>query len=474
MCRALHVFSPLAVFVLLVTPAVAWADAPLRAAFAAVDITPDVKGKKPVFLAGYGHGRVAKGVHDRLMARGLVIESGGEKIALVAVDLVGLQYPAVQQIRKKLPHYKYVMVSSTHNHEGPDVIGIWGATPLHNGVDPDYIKLVVEQVVKLVRTAEAALLPAEAFYGTAKDESLLGDSRLPKVYDGVLRTVRFNRAGSKKRLGVLVQWNCHPEALGSRNTQVTADFPATTVAELSKRYQCPIAYFSGAVGGLMAPPDGLFKNAKGDVLKEGQFEYAEAYGRAVAKLAEKAIDSAKPIRLAPLRVSAKPIALPLENKLYRAARAAGVLTREARLWTGDAEKLGKKATLSDVFRSTAVVTEVAYLQLGDLHVACIPGELYPELVYGKFQDPVDPAADFPKAPLEPTVMKSLPGEKVLVFGLANDEIGYIIPKRQWDAKAPYCYGRKKSQYGEINSCGSEVAPIIMKALADRVREAGEK
>ncbi|MCH8922158.1 MAG: hypothetical protein IIA67_03285 [Planctomycetes bacterium] len=474
MRKTFQIFSSLSLFILLVTPASVSADAPLRAAFASVDITPDVKGKKPVFLAGYGHGRVAKGVHDPLMARGLVVEAGGEKIALVSVDLVGLQYPAVKQIRAKLPRYKYVMVSSTHNHEGPDVIGLWGVTPLHCGVDPDYIKLVVERVVKLVRAAEAALAPAEAYYGTATDESLLGDSRLPKVYDGVLRTIRFNHAGTDKPLGVLVQWNCHPEAMGSRNTQVTADFPATTIAELTKRYECPIAYFSGAVGGLMAPPDGLLKNAMGDVLKEGQFEYAEAYGGAVADLAVKAIESGKPIRLAPLRVAAKPIALPLENNFYRAARLAGVLNREARLWTGDAEKIGRVATLADFLRRTAVVTEVAYLQLGELHVACLPGELYPELMYGKFQDPVDPGADFPKAPLEPTVMKSLPGEKLLVFGLANDEIGYIIPKRQWDRKSPYCYGRKKSQYGEINSCGPDVAPIIMKALADRVREAGAK
>ena len=40
-----------------------------------VDITPDVKGKRPVFLAGYGHGGVAKGVHDPLMASGLVVEA---------------------------------------------------------------------------------------------------------------------------------------------------------------------------------------------------------------------------------------------------------------------------------------------------------------------------------------------------------------------------------------------------------------
>jgi hypothetical protein len=52
------------------------------------------------------------------------------------------------------------------------------------------------------------------------------------------------------------------------------------------------------------------------------------------------------------------------------------------------------------------------------------------------------------------------------LGLANDEIGYVIPKRQWDYKPPYAYGRKERQYGEINSCSSDAAPILMKCLDD--------
>ena len=28
------------------------------------------------------------------------------------------------------------------------------------------------------------------------------------------------------------------------------------------------------------------------------------------------------------------------------------------------------------------------------------------------------------------------------------ELGYILPKRQWDEKPPFCYGRKSAQYGE--------------------------
>ena len=49
----------------------------------------------------------------------------------------------------------------------------------------------------------------------------------------------------------------------------------------------------------------------------------------------------------------------------------------------------------------------------------------------------------------------------MMIGLANDEIGYIIPKTQWDAKKPYAYGRTKApQYGEENSPGPEVAAAI--------------
>ena len=36
----------------------------------------------------------------------------------------------------------------------------------------------------------------------------------------------------------------------------------------------------------------------------------------------------------------------------------------------------------------------------------------------------------------------------MLIGLANDEVGYIIPKRQWDEKPPFCYGRQKAQYGK--------------------------
>lgn len=439
----------------------------LRIGLDVADITPDVTTERPVWIAGYGWGRRATGVHDPLYARTLVLTDGTRKIAMVSVDLVGLQLPTIEQIRAELPGWDYIVVSSTHNHEGPDTIGIWGKTPLRRGVDEQYLAKVVQTIVQSIQRAEQAFAPAEATYGTAADETLLGDSRKPIVKDGVLRVLRFTSPGESRPIGLLVQWNCHPEALGPRNTLLTADFCATTVARLEQKYQCPVVYFTGAVGGLMAPPDGLFQDASGRVLQEGEFEYAEAYGDAVAGLAAKAIDAAQPIELTPLAASVLPIAIPVDNSLYRAARVLGVINRKGLVWTGDFRQVDKPLAQyrGDRF---AVQSEVACVRLGQLHVASIPGELYPELVYGQFEEPPQAEADFPDAPRERTIAELLPNDRWLLLGLANDEIGYIIPRRQWDRKPPFAYGRSKPQYGEINSCSDQVAPIIMQALEEAV------
>src|SRR6185312_906770 len=98
--------------------------------------------------------------------------------------------------------------------EGPDVIGIWGRGPLHRGVDDTYLDEVVERVTRSVLDAGSRLTPVTAAYGTAEDETLLSDSRLPIVKDGVLRLVKLDDATSGKPAGLIVQWNCHPESLG--------------------------------------------------------------------------------------------------------------------------------------------------------------------------------------------------------------------------------------------------------------------
>lgn len=431
-----------------------------------VDITPKVGGKEKVWLAGYSPGRAATGVHDPIMARCVVLQDGEQRIALVSVDLVGLQFAAVEAIRKRLPDFDYVLVSSTHNHEGPDVIGLWGRTQLHYGVNDAYVDEVVQKTAELVKETAGQLVKDVAVsFGTAEDVTLLKDSREPKVFDAVMRVLVFTKQETGEKIGLLVQWNSHPESLGAENKLITADFPWATVRELKKMYDCPVAYFTGTVGGLMAPPAG-----------PTTFEYAEKHGIEVAKLASKAVEAAAPIDLVPMRVAAERLYVPVSNKLYRLARTMGVLRRPGYVWTGSPHERGEPLGKKNALQTMAIETEVAMLELGDLAVALIPGEIYPELVYGKFQTPADPGADYPEAELEPTVASVVGEKKWMILGMANDEIGYLIPKRQWDEEAPFAYGREKAQYGEVNSCGPEAAGVVMAGLgkcAEEVRAGHE-
>ena len=356
--------------------------AELQVGISEIEVTPSVDADHTVFMAGYGWNRKATGVHDPLYARCTVLSDGKKRIALVSVDVVGLQFPTVERIRSTIPakSFDYVMISSSHNHEGPDTIGIWGANPFRRGVDESYVTSLVEKVAKCIADADKSKTQVTVQYGTATDERLVRDSRQPSVKDATLRLLRFEKqtATGPKTVGLLVQWNSHPEALGPNNTLITADFPYETIRQLKAEYNCPIAYYSGAVGGLMAPPRDQFRGKDGKLLKEGDFAYAEAYGAAVAELAMKANESATPITLEPISIAASRIAIPVKNPLYRAAAVAKVVSRNRVKWMGDFDKANTPIGKDTPRDEMCIQTEVGFLRLGELSVACVPGEIYPD------------------------------------------------------------------------------------------------
>lgn len=115
-------------------------------------------------------------------------------------------------------------------------------------------------------------------------------------------------------------------------------------------------------------------------------------------------------------------------------------------------------------------TEVGALRVGDLEILAIPGEIYPEIVDGGVESPE--GGDHPGEPLEvPALRSQMRGAVKIVVNLANDEIGYLIPRTQWDTRPPFTYGREKAPYGEIVSGGPDVASVIHRealAVLDRI------
>jgi hypothetical protein len=259
-----------------------------------------------------------------------------------------------------------------------------------------------------------------------------------------------------RTLGTVVSWGNHPEALGGDNTLLTADFPHYLNRRLEESLGGTAVFLVGSIGGLMTPLGLELEDAQGQPIPADSFALARAVGERVAASAVEALRSTgRESHSSALEYRSARVFVPLENRLFRLAAFLGVLDRP--VFSG-----GEPATT--VFGDD-LETEIGYLRIGEVEMLCVPGEIYPELVVGGIQDPQDPGADFPGAEREAPLMGKLTAEYRLVIGLANDEIGYILPRSQWDADAPYAYGRQEPQYGEINSVGPSAAPLLTRAFA---------
>ena len=74
----------------------------------------------------------------------------------------------------------------------------------------------------------------------------------------------------------------------------------------------------------------------------------------------------------------------------------------------------------------------------------------------------------------PHLRSQFPDKLNLMVNLANDAIGYIIPKSEWDEDAPWIYGENEETYGEVVSLGPNTALIIYENLVKLIEESKNK
>jgi hypothetical protein len=344
-------------------------------------------------------------------------------------------------------------VASTHDHEGPDTLGLWGKGHFSSGVDPRYLDRVRTNVVDAAVEALSAMRPGRLLLAETRTPGLIEDGRLPRVIDDRLVVLQAV-AEDGTTLGTIVDWSSHPEALGGDNTVVTSDYPSFLRARIEERVGGTCVFLVGSIGGLMTPLGLKLTGADGRAIPADSFALAQAVGERAADAALAALKTARPSASTALEHRSATVFVPLDNRLYRLAMFLGVLDRRV-------YSKGQPATslFGDDLR-----TEIGYLRIGDAEALLVPAEIYPELVHGGIEDPQDPNGDFPGAPRERPLETLLSAPFKLVVGLANDEIGYVVPRSEWDAKAPFAYGRKEAQYGEQNSVGPSVAPTLAEAF----------
>jgi hypothetical protein len=478
MIRVHHLFTMI-VLLIAVVPALRAGN--IQAGAAQSVITPTLSPQHPVYLAGFGNNRIATGIHDDLYVRCLALEIARQKLVLCSVDLIGLFYDDVLAIRRNFsdltPSPSFLIVAATHTHAGPDTLGLYGPKLFQSGADLDYLAGVDRRVAATAVEALRNLQPATL--ELARDDhpllgSLQGEDRPPIVKDPFLFVMRLVARSTRQTIAIVVNWSDHPEVLSRKNTEITSDYPHWVREYLENRLGGIALFFSGSIG--KVSPLGqvsLVDPDTGRIAEDGTWRKAELLGTTIGRLAERALTNAKPVNIDSLSIQHRTVFVPLHNPIFRAAIAAGVFAKRRPLYTDGkldpATEMRNLPGLGQVQYATGsdIQTEVDYLQLlsADAVIAellTVPGEIYPELIDGGIARYT--GADFPPAPLEPALREHLKSNYQFILGLGNDEIGYLIPKAEWDKNPPWLQNAPVSWYGEVNSVGPDAASQVLRAL----------
>lgn len=429
--------------------------------FAKTVIMPEerIPGKKTYYVAGYRINNPAVGVLDNLMAKALWIDDNTDRggVVFVSVDCVGLFGTDVAEIKRRLEHFSVVTgcrninICSTHCHAGIDTMGMWGPLP-RTGRDKGFMEIVFNGVVKAVEEAYKNRCDGQVYLGYGKaDEGAQDMGRPPHVYSDAITRLRFVPDNGTKET-YLINFASHPESLGGRNSLISADFPCYAAKYIDEHKNAEMMYFPGAIGGVCM--HAMDENTIISTIKTG-----ERFGEIICDITDEK-------KLSPyINIIRQEIYLNCDNPVFWFVAKFGIIP-EKMIATGEGNlNLGMKA-------------EMSYIQFGELNMLLLPGELFPELAYGGYLSKEESSIDAPPETNPPPLCEIAEDDKLLIFGLANGEIGYILapnnyllhPDLPFISEAKDKFGR--NHYPETNSLGPKTAYKIadtFKKMIDTVK-----
>lgn len=460
-----------------------------------------------IWIGGFQNGRAATGVRsseqglmgedDRLDARAVVLSRGELTVGVVTLDALGFMYDDTLAIRELAEgrglELDHILVHSSHSHSAPDSMGLYGPTLFETGYDPQYAAQVHEAAVDALAEAKEGLEPVQVRFGEASANgvwdngmaNLISDLRDPVFIDPRVGAVSFE--GNDGTVATLVHWANHPETVGSDNTLLSSGYVQMlrrsvsegTVgvwreAEGREGLGGTTLFLNGAVGGMMSSlraetvdPDGVEYADEADL-----WQKTDAIGAMVGELALDALTDGQLVEEIALAVGSERVEMPIDNTGFQLLFRGGVFDHRSVEGADDGD-----------FDEARLASEMNVLKIGPITMVSWPGEVLPELLYEvddtRFHPPGVPliAEDNPNPPdleaqgaLE-VQMEDFGGELNWVIGLGNDEVGYIIPKWQFELaeQGPYLQQAEGDHYEETNSLGPETADLLLPVHAQLSR-----
>lgn len=378
------------------------------------DINPN---GNTLFIAGGKPNRIFTEVHDNLYVKAVVVSDGKTELAIITFDCIGLLYPELKKIRaiikNNLPNFpvNQIVMSSTHTHAGPDVVGIWGKDFTQSGVNDKHMELIVERAASAIEEAIINKKKVTAHYASGSfGEDWVKNISEPLELDREVSVLQFNDSYGKN-VATLTNFACHPTIMDDATTLASADYVGGYYQYMDSVQGGMNMFLQGAIGGWVQPED-----------VPSSFENATKYGSALGKFVKNKLVESKLLGGKIIDFRNQVVYFPVLNNGFKMLSKAGVLKRDF---------------------TERVESEIAYFSIGHAQFATHPGETVPALSH---KTKALMKADGPK----------------FVMGLGMDALGYILKPNFFDTKLSIPH----SEYLTGMSIGPETMDIIYKTLLE--------
>jgi hypothetical protein len=429
-----------------------------RAGAYAQNINPK---KYPVSVNGGMTDRQAKGAHDSLHARCLVLDDGKTRLAFCVVDACMVPREVVDEAKRLAEKTtgiagSHILISATHTHTAPTLAGVFQSEP-----NEDYVKQLPSQIAEGIRKAVDHLEPARVGWAFADNPRQVFNRRwhrqealMPR--DPFGRTAKVQMNPGYQAPGLIKPAGPTDPAVWVLSAQSTKGRPIALLANYSLHYvggvEALSADYFGAfaerVKGVLEEKDskppfvGILSNGTSGDINNVNFSGPAPKGRkpyeqirvVAHDVADTALEAYKKIAHqdwvsldAAVEEVQLGVRLPDEKDIER---AKGILARAKSPVLRSLEEVYARETVLMAKYPREVKLVLQALRIGDLGICAIPCEVFVEI--GQ------------------ELRKKSPLKSTFTIELANGYNGYL-PTPEQHALGGYETWRARSSYLEVTA-----------------------
>ncbi len=478
--------------------------------FGKESIVPDNlrDGSKKYYTGGYFTQKV-NGVFDDQKAVAIALNDGSGRGTTIfaSIDGIGVANADVRAIRsaveQKLKEKEVdsdinaININATHCHTVIDTQGI-GLDLLPKiflsffggagrSMDTEFLEVMIDRASDAIVEAYTNIETGSLYYfetaGMGKDDEhgLYADDEYPYLvnkryytegYQHKFACFKFVPDNKTSAATIFTNIGAHPTIVDEETNLLSADFPAFMEEKINgagmnfmfiQGAQAPVSVNKWADVPASTIGEVDEKVAVNPTAED--YKTAILYGYEYARLILEAQDNLKEIEPI-LNVRMTEYVVSLETGLFAYGATEGFIGT---------------TTVKDSSSETgySVITEAGYIEIGkDIVLLTVPGEIVPQLIYGNFVS-AEESYSGTEWTYEATAKLIPEGKTVLVMGLCNDAIGYILPDNDfahfitdviWDMDgADKIFGSYHRHYEELLSAGASAGSTTVSTLNELVK-----